>query len=186
MRWAVGLSVCRTASRLVTSPASLLHRRRGCQLVWWFPSRESSRFPGIFLHQKSPTVNQDSSLVVDWLISLSRIASFFGSGSKGADDICSHTYGRFSPSSPLSFHPPNTLIPASRLQTQPEGPNLSLKAPILALRLHFRPRGSNCSPCGSNTSPAAPIPASTLQSQPQGSNPSYEAPIPALRLQSQP
>ena len=56
---------------------------------------------------------------------------FLGSCPKGTNDHRSHTYGRFSPPSP-SLSPP-----ASRLQTQPQGPNISLKVPILALRLRF-------------------------------------------------
>ena len=58
-----------------------------------------------------------------------------GSGPKGVDDLCFHTYGEFSPppSSPPSYPPPPSLrahISAWRPISQPGGPNLSLEAQI--------------------------------------------------------
>ena len=71
------------------------------------------------------------------------------------------------------------LIPVSRLKSQPGGSNPSLEAQIPALRLKSQPRGSN-------PSLEAQISALRLKSQPQGSNPSLKAQIPASRLRSQP
>ena len=65
-----------------------------------------------------------------------------GSGPEGVDDLCFHTYGGFSPSSPPppppSLPPSNpsleAQIPVSRPKSQSRGPNPSLKAQILASR----------------------------------------------------
>ena len=96
---------------------------------------------------------------------------------RGQWPVLSHTWEIFSSFSFfLSVPSPKALIPVSKLQ--PQSLNPSLKAPNLASRLQFQPRGSYCDL-------EAPIPALILQSQPQGTNPSFEAPIPALRLQSQ-
>ena len=57
-----------------------------------------------------------------------------GSGPKGVDDLCFHTYGEFSPipSPPPPPHPP--LPTASRPISQPECPYPSLEAQIPVLR----------------------------------------------------
>ena len=73
-----------------------------------------------------------------------------GSGPEGVDDLCFHTYGEFSPSSPPP--PPGigplgwnldleTEIWASRLRYGPQGWDLGLKAGIWFSRLGFWPLG---------------------------------------------
>ena len=68
-----------------------------------------------------------------------------GSGPKGVDDLCFHTYGEFSPpSSPSSpsLYPPPTSGPIS----QPRGPYPSLEAQIPVLRPKSQPQGPNPNP----------------------------------------
>ena len=67
---------------------------------------------------------------------------------KGVDDLCLHTYGKFSPSPPYPSTPPSlppdfypsleAQISVLRLKSQPLGPNLSLQARISALRPDIR------------------------------------------------
>ena len=62
-------------------------------------------------------------------------------GPKGVHDLCFHTYGEFSPSSPppsppLSFHP---QIQVLRPKSQFRGPNLSLEVQIPAKRPRSQP-----------------------------------------------
>ena len=45
---------------------------------------------------------------------------FLGSGPEGVNDLCFHTYGEFSPSSPSSMSPP-PQIPVSRPKFLPQG-----------------------------------------------------------------
>ena len=81
--------------------------------------------------------------LVNWLV------PFLGSGPKGVDDLCFHTYGEFSPpppsSSPSSYPPSypslEAQISVSRPNSQSRGPNPSLMAQFLAWRLRFGPRG---------------------------------------------
>ena len=94
-----------------------------------------------------------------------------GSGPKGVDDLCFHTYGEFSPSPSPPPHPPSPQppgpylsleahIPASRPKSQPRGPNSSLKgfgakdwdldleAGVWASRLRYWPGGWGEGGCG--------------------------------------
>ena len=48
-----------------------------------------------------------------------------GSGPEGVDDLCFHTYGGFSPSSPPPPPSPFALPPGSRLKSQSRDPNPS-------------------------------------------------------------
>ena len=74
-----------------------------------------------------------------------------GSGPKGVDDLCFHTYGKFSPSPPSTSVPapqlrgpnssPETQIPVLWPKSYPKGPNPSLKAQVLAWRPKSQPRG---------------------------------------------
>ena len=57
-----------------------------------------------------------------------------GSGPKGVNDLCFHTYGGFSPPPPPSPHPPSP---------QPPGPYISLEAHISALRPISQPQSTN-------------------------------------------
>ena len=79
--------------------------------------------------------------------------SFLGSGPKGADDLCFHTYGKLSPSPSAS---PSPSPVTSKPKFQPA-------AQIPALGLISKPQ--------------TPFPASWLQSQHQRSDPSLQAPI---------
>ena len=63
-----------------------------------------------------------------------------GSGPEGVDDLCFHTYGEFSPSSPSSPPPPS--LP---LKSQSRGLNSSLEAQIPVLRPKFQPQGPDFS-----------------------------------------
>ena len=63
------------------------------------------------------------------LISLSPL---LGSGPKGVDDLCFHTFGEFSPS-PSPPPPPSSTSPPLWLRFLPQGPNPSLEAQIPAL-----------------------------------------------------
>ena len=56
-----------------------------------------------------------------------------GSGPKGVDDLCFHTYGGFSP-------PPPPSLP---LKSQSQDPNSSLEGRIPVLRPRFQPQGPN-------------------------------------------
>ena len=105
---------------------------------------------------------------------LSSFLPFLGSGPEGVDDLCFHTYGEFSPSSPPSSPSLYPLqIPVSRPKFQSRGPNPclnpslkswpgdpdpSLEAKILVSRSKSRLRGPG-------PSLRAHISASTLDKQ---------------------
>ena len=74
--------------------------------------------------------------------------SLLGSGPKGVDDLCFHTYGEFSPTPPPPAIRPlgwdldfEAEIWASRLGSGPQGWDLGLKAGIWFSRLGFWPLG---------------------------------------------
>ena len=102
-------------------------------------------------------------LVGNAIASIAWISPFSGSG----DDLCFHTYGKFS-SSPSSSYP---------LSPQPPSPYLSLKAHIPALL----PKSQSSGP---NSSLEARIPVLRLNSQRQCPYPNPKALIHAARLKS--